>query len=78
MFITGYFNVSRSSGGGGSGPYMGQGHASHQLMSSMLLVIFMHLTHIYDYMFTFTVTKNKFPIFLLAMHTRMPGPYMGN
>ena len=44
----------------------------------MLVVIFMHLTHIYDYMFTFTATKNNLRMFLLATHTGMPMHFMGS
>ena len=37
----------------------------------------MHLTHIYDYMFTYTVTKSNLPMMLLAMCTGMPRPIHG-
>ena len=78
MFVTGYFHESGGQWCHGSGPCMGQGHASCQLVSSMLLVIYMHLTHNYDYMFTFTLTKNKLNMLLLVTPIGMPGPYRGS
>ena len=66
------------SNGGGPGSCMGQGHASCKFVSSILLVIVKHLTHVHYYMFTFTVTKNKLTMLLLATHTGMPRPYMGS